>query len=158
MEIHQHKAAWPRAVSSILLKSVTVDEESLISASGTGRCLSYTYLCPDSWAMVKAKPSPVSSLMVQLLYLLHIPLMGAKPVGNKDMQSLGRISWAPSFQPNFNTLPETVCPVTFLCHLNYQPNQTQTCFHHKSSQLMLSVLATPYRGSDSIRERFSLAN
>lgn len=39
-----------------------------------------TYLCPDSWAMVKARPSPVSSLMVQLRYLLHIPLMGANPV------------------------------------------------------------------------------
>ena len=29
---------------------------------------------------MKAKPSPVSSLMVQLRYLLHIPLMGANPV------------------------------------------------------------------------------
>lgn len=29
--------------------------------------------------MVKARPSPVSSLMVQLRYLLHIPLIGAKP-------------------------------------------------------------------------------
>lgn len=38
-----------------------------------------TYLCPDSWAMVKARPSPVSSLMVQLRYRLHIPLIGAKP-------------------------------------------------------------------------------
>ena len=37
------------------------------------------YLCPDSWAMVNARPRPVSSLMVQLLYLLHIPLIGAKP-------------------------------------------------------------------------------
>lgn len=34
--------------------------------------------------MVKAKPSPVSSLMVQLLYLLHIPLMGAKPAQTKE--------------------------------------------------------------------------
>lgn len=47
------------------------------------------YLCPDSCAMVKAKPSPVSSLMVQLLYLLHIPLMGANPVNNKEVLSLG---------------------------------------------------------------------
>lgn len=39
-----------------------------------------TYLCPDSCAMVKARPSPVSSLMVQLRYLLHIPLMGANPM------------------------------------------------------------------------------
>lgn len=38
-----------------------------------------TYLCPDSWAMVNASPRPVSSLMVQLRYLLHIPLIGAKP-------------------------------------------------------------------------------
>lgn len=37
------------------------------------------YLCPDSCAMVNARPRPVSSLMVQLLYLLHIPLIGAKP-------------------------------------------------------------------------------
>lgn len=37
------------------------------------------YLCPDSWAMVNAKPRPVSSLMVQLRYLLHIPLIGANP-------------------------------------------------------------------------------
>lgn len=37
------------------------------------------YLCPDSWAMVNARPRPVSSLMVQLRYLLHIPLIGAKP-------------------------------------------------------------------------------
>lgn len=37
------------------------------------------YLCPDSWAIVNAKPSPVSSFMVQLRYLLHIPLIGAKP-------------------------------------------------------------------------------
>lgn len=37
------------------------------------------YLCPDSWAMVNANPRPVSSLMVQLRYLLHIPLIGAKP-------------------------------------------------------------------------------
>lgn len=36
-------------------------------------------MCPDSWAMVKARPSPVSSLIVQLRYLLHIPLIGAKP-------------------------------------------------------------------------------
>lgn len=42
--------------------------------------------------MVKAKPSPVSSLMVQLLYLLHIPLMGAKPGGNKDHLPLGGVS------------------------------------------------------------------
>ena len=41
------------------------------------------YLCPDSWAMVKASPSPESSLTVQLRYLLHIPLMGANPVGHK---------------------------------------------------------------------------
>lgn len=37
------------------------------------------YLCPDSWAIVKARPRPVSSLTVQLRYLLHIPLIGAKP-------------------------------------------------------------------------------
>lgn len=37
------------------------------------------YLCPDSWAIVNARPRPVSSLMVQLLYLLHIPLIGANP-------------------------------------------------------------------------------
>lgn len=41
--------------------------------------LNQTHLCPDSWAMVNASPSPVSSLMVQLRYLLHIPLIGAKP-------------------------------------------------------------------------------
>lgn len=46
--------------------------------------LCHTYLCPDSWAIVKAKPSPVSSLIVQLLYLLHIPLIGAKPVQNEE--------------------------------------------------------------------------
>lgn len=34
--------------------------------------------------MVKASPSPVSSLMVQLLYLLHMPLIGAKPAEIKD--------------------------------------------------------------------------
>lgn len=28
---------------------------------------------------MNAKPSPVSSLIVQLRYLLHIPLIGAKP-------------------------------------------------------------------------------
>lgn len=37
------------------------------------------YLCPDSWAIVNARPRPVSSLIVQLRYLLHIPLIGAKP-------------------------------------------------------------------------------
>lgn len=45
-------------------------------------CLNYhanPYLCPDSWAMVNARPRPVSSFMVQLRYLLHIPLIGAKP-------------------------------------------------------------------------------
>lgn len=38
-----------------------------------------SYLWPDSWAIVKARPRPVSSLIVQLRYLLHIPLIGAKP-------------------------------------------------------------------------------
>lgn len=42
-----------------------------------------THLCPDSWAMVKASPSPVSSLTVQLRYLLHMPLMGANPGDRK---------------------------------------------------------------------------
>lgn len=53
-----------------------------INANASPNQLSHkvTYLCPDSWAMVKARPSPVSSLMVQLRYLLHIPLMGANPV------------------------------------------------------------------------------
>lgn len=45
-----------------------------------------THLCPDSWAMVKASPRPVSSLTVQLRYLLHIPLMGANPTGCRDQK------------------------------------------------------------------------
>jgi len=49
----------------------------------------WTYLCPDSWAMVKARPSPVSSLIVQLRYLLHIPLIGAKPAERKKQQNMG---------------------------------------------------------------------
>ena len=44
-----------------------------------GFVCSFIYLCPDSWATVNANPKPVSSLMVQLLYLLHIPPIGAKP-------------------------------------------------------------------------------
>lgn len=50
-----------------------------------------TYLCPDSWAMVKASPSPVSSLMVQLRYLLHIPLMGANPAGHGGRSMYGGV-------------------------------------------------------------------
>lgn len=38
--------------------------------------------------MVKAKPSPVSSLIVQLLYLLHMPLMGAKPADTTIREKL----------------------------------------------------------------------
>lgn len=49
----------------------------------------WTYLCPDSWAMVKARPSPVSSLIVQLRYLLHIPLIGAKPAERKKQLNMG---------------------------------------------------------------------
>lgn len=38
------------------------------------------YLCPISWATVKAVERPVSSLTIQLLNSLHIPSIGAKPV------------------------------------------------------------------------------
>lgn len=37
--------------------------------------------------MVKASPRPVSSLIVQLRYLLHIPLMGANPMKDKDQKN-----------------------------------------------------------------------
>lgn len=55
---------------------------------GPERKNEWTYLCPDSWAMVKARPSPVSSLIVQLRYLLHIPLIGAKPTKTKKQQNM----------------------------------------------------------------------
>lgn len=38
--------------------------------------------------MVKASPSPVSSLIVQLRYLLHMPLMGANPTGRKGQKQM----------------------------------------------------------------------
>lgn len=38
-----------------------------------------TYLCPISWAMMKAEARPMSSLMLQLRPLSHIPSTGASP-------------------------------------------------------------------------------
>lgn len=38
--------------------------------------------------MVKASPRPVSSLIVQLRYLLHIPLMGANPMEHKGQKNI----------------------------------------------------------------------
>lgn len=37
------------------------------------------YLCPSSWATVKARGSPVSSLMLQLLWGWHIPATWDRP-------------------------------------------------------------------------------
>lgn len=45
----------------------------------TNRKRKYTYLCPISWAIVKAEPRPISSLILQLLSGSHIPATDAKP-------------------------------------------------------------------------------
>ena len=40
------------------------------------------YLCPSSWAMVKAVARPISSLILHLLSGLQAPLNSAMPAGN----------------------------------------------------------------------------
>lgn len=77
----------------------------------------WTYLCPDSCAMVKARPSPVSSFMVQLRYLLHIPLMGAKPTGRRQGRS--QTDW--------------LCGINYalLCVRNCVPSVSHGSFFHE---------------------------
>ena len=65
----------------ITISRQTSSPEGMPGSALPGRC---THLCPDSWAMVKANPRPVSSLIVQLRYLLHMPLMGANPTRQMD--------------------------------------------------------------------------
>lgn len=46
----------------------------------------FSHVCPISWAIVKAVPRPMSSLMLQLLSGSHIPPTGAKPVAHTRMR------------------------------------------------------------------------
>lgn len=72
------------------------------------------YLCPDSWAMVNASPRPVSSLTVQLRYLLHIPLIGAKPA--KSQLFIFRLDITLIIWSNFTHLgPTWVIVINAVC-------------------------------------------
>lgn len=61
-----------------------------------------THVCPISWAIVKAVPRPMSSLMLQLLSGSHIPPTGARPAEMHSMNIKNNSTLKQAHEPNEN--------------------------------------------------------
>ena len=80
--------------------------------------------------MVKASPRPVSSLIVQLRYLLHIPLMGANPTGHKDQKNIQEQYCSKIKKEGVSRVCVYLCPLekfgSHLCQVKYETGNPWT--------------------------------